>query len=283
MEIKFLNVSYKKEHIDILKNINMYISDNKITGIYHDDYEVIPNIIMGSVDYQGRVLIDNQELKGKGKGKGKSNLENSKRIKRVSYIKELDNDTFLTSKVSDEFYLMKKSITSSDKDYIDKVISVLKMVGLDNSYLKRDINTLSKSDKRLLEIALNLITNPDILIITEPFLYLNKNKKFNIKKILLDLRKKYKKTIIILSNEINVLYELTDNLIILKDGQVLVNDRTKLIFKDYNVLEKNQIALPDLVLFSKIALEYNKKIDNYLDVNDLIKGVYKVASKTKDD
>ena len=178
---------------------------------------------------------------------------------------------------------MKKSITSSDKDYIDKVISVLKMVGLDNSYLKRDINTLSKSDKRLLEIALNLITNPDILIITEPFLYLNKNKKFNIKKILLDLRKKYKKTIIILSNEINVLYELTDNLIILKDGQVLVNDRTKLIFKDYNFLEKNQIALPDLVLFSKIALEYNKKIDNYLDVNDLIKGVYKVASKTKDD
>ena len=281
MEIKFLNVSYKKEHIDILKNINMYISDNKITGIYHDDYEVIPNIIMGSVDYQGRVLIDNQELKGKGNGK--SNLENSRRIKRVSYIKELDNDTFLTSKVSDEFYLMKKSITSSDKDYIDKVISVLKMVGLDNSYLKRDINTLSKSDKRLLEIALNLITNPDILIITEPFLYLNKNKKFNIKKILLDLRKKYKKTIIILSNEINVLYELTDNLIILKDGQVLVNDRTKLIFKDYNFLEKNQIALPDLVLFSKIALEYNKKIDNYLDVNDLIKGVYKVASKTKDD
>ncbi len=277
MEIKFLNVSCKIGRKTLLKNINLYINDALITGIYLDDYKIIPNIITGNVAYQGKVLFDNQELKKNSKTKKTNSIPN------FSYIKELDCETFLTDTVSSEFFLAKKDIDTNDLNYIDKIISSLKMVGLNEFFLKRKINTLSKSEKRLLEIAIKLITNPDFIIIDEPFLYLNKNQKFNIKKILLDLRKKYHKTIIILSNDINVLYELTDELIILKENKVLVQDKTKLIFKDLEFLEKNQIMLPNIVLFRKIALNYDKKLENYKEVNDLIKGVYKIATGVKED
>lgn len=268
MEIKFLNVSLKEKNKYLIKNLNLQIKSNEITGIYNDNFSIISKLLTTDSIYQGDILIDSKSFHIISK-----NL--------ITYIDELNNNTFLTKKVSDEFYLMKKYIQSDDSSYVKKVIASLNMVGLLESFLEREIISLSKSEKRLLQIAINLITNPDIIIIKEPFLYLDKNNKRNISKILLDLKKKYQKTIIILSKDINTLYELSNYLVILKDNKVLISDKTNLIFNNLDFLEKNEIDLPNIILFNKIALNYNKKLPNSKDVKDLIKDVYRNVFETK--
>ena len=270
MEIKFNNLSYKEKNKYILKNINLKIKDNLITGIYGENKEIIARLISEVMDYQGIILFDNMNLLGYD-------------LKKISYIKKINKNTFLTRTVSDEFYLRKQNINVKETVYLDKIISSLKMVGLDKEYLKRDINTLSKSEKRLLLIALNLISNPELIIIDESYLYLDRNGKYIVKKILKDLKNKYHKTIIILSLNSNILYELCDDLIILKDNQVLISGNIKTLFNDYEYLEENKVKLPDLVRTKKLLMEKNIDLGNFKDIDDLVKGVYDYVRKTKED
>lgn len=268
MEIKFLNVSLKEKNKYLIKNLNLQVKSNEITGIFQDKLNIISRLLTTDLPFQGNILIDTKSFHIYGK-----NL--------ISYIGKLTSDTFLTKKVSDEFYLIKKNMPTIENNYIKKVVASLKMVGLDESYLEKDIISLSKSEKRLLQIALKLIINPDIIIILEPFLYFDKQNKSNMSKILLSLKKKYKKTIIIVSQDINVLYELTNYLIIFKDNKVLISDSTNTIFKDLTFLENNEIELPNIILFNKIALTYGKKLANSKDVKDLIKDVYRNVFENK--
>ena len=270
MEIKFLDVSYKEKGKYLFKKVNLEFKEKRITGIYQDNLKLLPRLLIEKLKYTGSILLDNKDL----------NLITKPKF---SYIDKISPKTFLTKTVSEEFYLIKKKIKNEDYTYIEKIASVLKMVGLNRKYLTREITTLSKSEKRLLQFALNLITNPKIIIIDEPFLYLDKESCFTIKKILFDLKRKYKKNIIILSDNINTLYELTDDLIILKDNQILIKDKTISIFNNLDFLLQNKIELPNLVLFNKIALNYNQKLTNYKEVNDLIKEVYRCVRKTNDE
>ncbi len=268
MEIRFLNVIGEENNKFASKRINIRLKSTSITGIYGDLLERIPSLLTRKKEYLGNIKLNDTSLL-------KSN-------KLIVYIGKLHKDTFLTRTVSDEFYLMSKYLKINDKEYLEKIKSSLKMVGLNKNYLKREIKTLSRSEKRLIQIALSLIINPEVILINEPFLYLTKDNRFSIKKVLLDLCNKYEKMVIILSQDVNVLYEMTKELIMFKDNQVLASGNTNFLLKDTAFLEKNKINVPDLVLFNKIALTYDQKLPDYNEVNDLIKGVYYHVLETKD-
>ncbi|MBR3661024.1 MAG: hypothetical protein IKN63_03870 [Bacilli bacterium] len=201
----------------------------------------------------------------------KDELNNNKYL--ISYINYKD---FLTKTISDEFYLS-KHITKDKDNYIEKIVSCLEMVGLSSDYLEKDIPTLSNSEKILLELATSLITNPDVIIFNNIFNNLDRKNKQLIKKILLELKKKYEKTIIIIDNNINILYEMCTSLVIFENNNLLIYDKVSNVFKDIDFLIDNNIEIPDLIKFSLIAGGYGKKINYYNNINDLIKDVYRNA------
>ena len=81
----------------------------------------------------------------------------------------------------------------------------------------------------------------------------------------------------------NILYELCDDLIILKDNQVLISGNTKSLFNDYKYLEENNVKLPDLIRTKKLLMEKNIDLGNFKDIDDLVKGVYDYVQETKED
>ena len=231
-------------------NINLDIPYKEITGIINDKNKVIK-----------KILVDRLEIEG----------EVSFKDKVISYINKRD---FLTKTVSDEFYLIKHNIKDS-KDYIEKILLSLDMVGLSDEYLDKIIVNLSNSEKILIEIGLALITNPDIIIFDNVFKNLDRKNKLIIKKIILELKRKYNKTIIIM-DDINILYEICNNFIIFKDNNLLISGNREDVF-DLNIFIDNNIEIPFFIEFSNIAKEFNKDIKYYQDINDLLKGVYKNA------
>lgn len=269
MEIKFENVSLKKRNKYVFKNINLKLKSSQITGIYHDDLKIIIEVLLKNKKITGDLLIDNLTI-------------DNYNLNLISYIDKLSSNTFHTENINSEMSLLSFKSTLSKEEYLNRIIPSLNMVGLNENYLNRNINTLSKSEKRLLQFALNLIINPDIIIINEPFLFLDKKFISKIKKIILELKRKYHKTIIIYSEDINILYELCDNLICFHNNNVLIHEKTSIIFKDYDFLTNNNISVPDLVLFNQIAMQYDKKLTNTKDINDLVKEVYRYVSKNKE-
>ncbi len=267
MEIKFLNISCKLNNIKI-KNFNLKIQNNRITGLYNDNLNLIISLLTKKINYSGDILINNRPLIYY-----QDNL--------MSYA-NLNNNLFFTKKVKDEFYLMQRKVSNlTEEEYHSKIISVLNLVGLDEYYLERENYTLANSEKKLIKIALNLIINPDILILNEPFKDLDKKHITYLKKIIFDLKKEYLKTIIIITKDINILYELTDDLIILSENKVVIADKTTVVFKNLAFLEENGISYPNLIKFNQIAKNYNQTLKNTKDIKDLIKEVYKNVQEIK--
>ena len=89
------------------------------------------------------------------------------------------------------------------------------------------------------------------------------------------LKNRYHKTIIIASNNSNLLYELTDDLIIIKKARVVAADETVKIYQDVDFLKYNDIEIPDLVKFTYLAKKKKVKLSYHRDIRDLIKDVYK--------
>ena len=217
------------------------------------------NISFQSKEIYG-LLIDNNLLE--------------KEIEKNNKVCYINNQDFLVKTVSDEFFLVKHNVQDKD-DYIEKIVSCLEMVGLNESYLERIIYSLSMSEKILLKLATSLITNPDTIIIEHQFSNLDRKNKLNIFNLLKELKHKYDKTIIIIEEDINILLEICNRLIIFKNNELIINDYVENIFNNIELLLDNNIELPDLIKFSLIAKNYGKKIGYYNNVNDLIKEVYK--------
>ena len=268
MEVKFLNLSIKEKSKCIANNFNLKIAPSEITGIYQDNKQLILKLLLNKLSYDGEILIDNKNI-----------FEYNDNL--ISYVLSLNEKTFLTKKVKDEFFLAKKRLNEYEKSYIQKIVASLRLVGLEEDYLEKDIYTLSKSEKKLLQIALALVVNPDILIFEDPFIYLDKNNFEKLLNILFELKRKYQKTIIIYSQDINMLYQITNNLVIFKDNKVLIGDKTKTVFKDLLFLKDNHIELPEIIQFKEEALLYGIKLQNTKSVNDLIKDVYKNVKENK--
>ena len=247
MEITISDLCVKNDKQFEINNLNLTISDNSITGIY-GNYYLIKKIFKDK-DYTGEVLLDSNTV--------------------ISYI---DNRNFLTKTVSDEFYLVKKNLRDS-KDFLEKVLKSLEMVGLTQDYLNMDINTLSNTEKKLISIALALIIEPDLLIFDNIFSNFDDKNMQTIKKLIIDLKKKYHKTIIIVDYNINFLYELATNLIIFNDNILVINDSKNKVFEDINLLQDNNITIPFEIQFNYVAKNHGIEINKLDDLAKLKKEV----------
>ena len=261
MELNFSNFSILVGNKYIVKDINLVFNSNYISGVYQNYF--LKEVFFNNRSYEGDILLNNRNIKKINKDV-------------ISYIS--CNNIFLTKTISDEFYLVKRHV-EDDKEYVEKVISSLKMVGLSEQYLDREISTLSKSEKVLLTIALALIVNPEIIILDEVFKDLDNKYKLIIKRMIYELKKKYDKLIIILDNNMDILYDVCNYFMIFCDKKILVNNKKSIAFKDLDLLKEHNITLPKVIKFIDISKKYNINLSYYSDVNDIVKDVYRNVRK----
>lgn len=191
-----------------------------------------------------------------------------KKIKGKSISKIL-KDNFLFGNVLENIKLC------YNKENLNEVLdALLKELDLDSDFLNKDIKELSNSEEKLVKYLILFINNPRIIIIEEPFDDLD----FGMRKRLVSLFKKiiYKtgKTIIIGSIDSNLIFSLCKKVLLVSSDSYLYGD-TKKIMTNTNVLQKYNIEIPDIVLFTNLVHDKGKNIDYSTDIRDLIKDVYR--------
>jgi len=106
----------------------------------------------------------------------------------------------------------------------------IELVGL-SGYETAKPDELSGGMEQRVGLARALATNPDILLMDEPFSALDPLIRREMQDQLIDLQKRLKKTIVFITHDFDEALRLGDRIAIMKDGVVVQQDRPQAILK----------------------------------------------------
>ena len=261
MEIEFIDYKYNENELSFT------IKNKEINGILGKDYHDLVKVIKLRKDYRGTVNVNGEKL---------TKEDNIKYIKKIGIVPlELESNSFCETVYDLMIYEIKRKnirLKNSEKKIKDSLI----IVGLEENYLERKLTTLSSSEKKIVQLAIALISNPEVIVIEDIFKYLDKNWEKKIIMLLQKIKEQYSKTIVLASDTSEEIYKYTTNLIIFKNDKILATGNTYEIMQRVDFLKKNRISIPKIVEFTYLAKKKkNIKIDYHKDVRDIIKDIYK--------
>jgi len=185
MEVVFKDVSFsynkgQKDETPALKNINLFLESNKIHGVIGpigSGKSTLLELMNGiTKPDKGEITVGKYELNGK--------INFNKFRYDVGLVYQFPEKQFFCSTVAEEVSFSSKVFESKNSNLKTKVKKVLRMVGLDETYLKRNPLTLNGGEKRKVAIASVLISNPKLLIMDEPTIGLDSKSKKSLIKLL---------------------------------------------------------------------------------------------------
>ncbi len=262
MEIMFKNISN-----EILHNLSFEIKEGQIIGITGTGKTTLLKMINDTLPIEGNATYKDLAYNKKNRFEIR---------KKIILVESIITPQFVLSTIEEYMNFLMKYYKINIENPKKKIVAALKMVGLKENYLEKEITNLSSSEQKLLQISIALLKNPTVLLLDEPFINLDMKAQKRMERLLEKLKDRYQKTIIIASQDSNLLYNLTERMIFLKNGTILRQGKTRELYQNIKFLTRYHYQIPDIVLFTYKAKERkNVKIDYHKDIRDLIKDIYK--------
>ena len=278
MEVIFRNVSYSYDGINnAVDNISVCLDSNLIHGIIgpigsgKSTMLELMNGIMKPTS--GKVLIGKYDL---------SNEDGSFDFNKFRYdvvlVYQFPEKQFFCNTVGEEVAFAEKIFKTKNASIRKKVIDILKIVGLDESYISRNPFSLNGGEKRRVAIASVLISNPKVLILDEPTIGLDDKSKKRLMKLLKNLKVRYNKTIVIVTHDVDMLYEIVDNIVVLDKGKIISEGNKVNVFSNVEYLNKHNTPIPNIVRFEKkIYDKYGLDMGYIPNMNALIRKIADIS------
>ena len=217
LELKQLNKSFQKK---VLKDINLELEKGQIISILGKSgsgKSTLLNIIAGfERANSGSLEINNQIIFNK-----KINIEPQNR-----------NIGFVFQNYALFPHLnVEKNLLFGVKDKKNKTLvkELLEMIDLEG-YEKKYPHELSGGEQQRVSIARVLATNPNIILLDEPFSSIDTLLKAQIEKDLLALIKKSGKTAIFVTHDPKEAMAISDKIVFIQDGEIIQYDTPQNIY-----------------------------------------------------
>lgn len=169
----------------------------------------------------------------------------------------------------DDEWTVKRFLNGLKIKFNENILEVLKTLGLREDILNKKIKILSTNEFKLVLLANLILENPEVYI----FDYFEVGLSFKNRKMFVNLLKTLKnegKTIIVITNNIGFLYEISDNIMMVEERKLIYNGGINDLFTARRVKE-----YPPIIDFIRKA---NKKDANLLytmDRKELLKDIYR--------
>ena len=165
--------------------------------------------------------------------------------------------------VRENIELIPKLKNKKDKHLIDKVKNVLNMVGLDpDEYMDKYPEQMSGGQQQRVGVARAFASEPDIILMDEPFSALDPITRSQLQDELLTLQANVQKTIVFVTHDMAEAIKLADRICIMSDGKIQQYDTPEQILKhpanDFvlNFVGKKRIwDSPELIKAHDIMIE----------------------------
>ncbi len=205
------DLTYRK----ILKNISFSLQKNScvsIIGKNGSGKSTLLKCIAGIIkDYEGNIKIEGIDLK---------TLSSKEIASIVSYVPQLIEKR-IELKVKDflELSLYPYSIKFTDEEKKTRVFEVAKELGVENLFTRR-VCHLSGGEVQKVLLTGAVIQGAKLLLLDEPTSHLDIYRKREIVDFVIKL-KESGKTIIFVSHNLDEVRELSDRVLVLKDGEIV--------------------------------------------------------------
>lgn len=155
---------------------------------------------------------------------------------------------------------------------IKKIEEALKICLLTDNDKVKPLNVLSSNEVEKLELAIKLLENREMIILSD-FEINFLNKEFNyFKNLFKKMVTKYNKTIVFITSRLDRIMDIIDFILVVENKTVIMELSSDNIYYDkiYDYIDK-----PEIVEFVKLARKNHAKLEDYIDINELIKGIFR--------
>ena len=248
MECKNVDYSYPLTTEPAIKHLNLQIERGKFYGVFGENGSgkttlcallrgFAPSFYKGEI--KGEVLVEGKNINEYGG-------ELSQKIGFV-FQNPFTQISGVKDTVFEEVAYGLENFGVPVEEIERRVIEVMKMTNIESLAEKNPFELYGGQMQRV-ALASVIVLEPDILIIDEPTSQLDPEGTESVFAIIKAMKDK-QKTIILVEHKIDLIAEYADDVLVLKDGELIaVGDKNE-ILTDITLMEKG-VALPQVVLLA---------------------------------
>ena len=286
MQISLKNVSYTYNYKtpyarEVLKDINLNVEEGSYTVIIgktgSGKSTLIEHINGLLLPIHGEVLVNNVLITNPKSKKEKRELAKKLKVLRqdVAVLFQFSEQQLFETSVLKDIIFAPLNYGISEERAISKAKELIKLVGLDESYLDKSPFELSGGEMRKVALCGVLALEPKVLILDEPTVALDYNSREEIMTMVKKLKDELNMTIVLISHNMNYVLEYADKVFVLKNGKINFEGTVEELFADEKLLKENSLEQPELLKFYNKLQENNIKLDvfprKYEDLIDALK------------
>ncbi|CAM2800277.1 dipeptide ABC transporter ATP-binding protein [Helicobacter burdigaliensis] len=219
-----------------LKNINFALKKGEILGIVGQSgsgKSLLSYALLGFIkDYKekkGEIFLKGEKLE----------IDNEKKMqflrgRKIAYIFQeplsaLNPLQKIRKQIQESINIDKKLFLNA---FNERTLELIKLVKLEEKELDKYPYELSGGQRQRVCIAIALAKNPEILIADEPTTALDATTQEEIIKLLKQMQQKLNLSIIFISHNLGVISQISQNILVLKDGEIIEKGDCKEVFKN---------------------------------------------------
>lgn len=193
--------------------------------------------------------------------------------KKVGLVFQFPEKQLFEETVIKDVMVGPKNFGLSESESLSNAREYLSKVGIGSDLYDKSPFEISGGQMRRVAIAGVLAMNPEILVLDEPTAGLDSIGRKMIMKLLRDLNKDNKITIIMVTHDINVVSEYSDNVIYFKENKIANYGSTRNVLYDENIYSLNSGLIKPYVVnfFNRLDKTKFKTKSNPITTNELIK------------
>ena len=255
--IKFDKVSKFYKDKKVLQNVSFEIQEGTITSIIGESgcgktttLKMINRLIEPT---QGTITIKGQDIR-------KTNPIKLRR--KIGYVIQ-QTGLFPHMTVRENIELISKLERKNPKKIKERTLEMMEMVALNpDEFLDRYPSELSGGQQQRIGIARAFATDPEIILMDEPFSALDPMTRVSLQDELIRLQDKFHKTIVFVTHDMDEAIKISDKIAIMEQGSLIQYDTPEMILKHpanefvKNFVGKKRIwTSPNLIKVEDIMIE----------------------------
>ena len=243
--ISVKNLKIFAKQTALVKGVSFEINENSILGIIGESgsgKSLTALSILNLIKYKG--LTQTGKIFFKNELISKSNIEDI--IKNKISIIFQDPMSFLNPSMRCGNQI-NEALKVRDKQSVLDLIEKVKIPNPVETYNKYP-HELSGGQQQRIMIAIAIAKNPDLIIADEATSSLDSLVKKDILNLLIELKKEFKTSLVIVSHNLNLIYSISNYVLVMNKGRIVEKGTTKQVFnkpiEEYtkNLIKENKIV-----------------------------------------
>ncbi len=255
--IQFEGITKAYKAKQVIKNLNATIEQGQLVVIIGESgcgkTTLLKLINRLEKPSDGVILIDGQNIQ---------NVDEVALRRNIGYVIQ-QTGLFPHMTVQENIELIPKLQKMDTTQLAENTRKLMQMIGMDSEeFLDRYPNELSGGQQQRIGVARAFATDPDIILMDEPFSALDPMTRSDLQDELVLLQSKLKKTIVFVTHDMDEAIKIADKICIMRDGAILQYDTPENILKNpaddfvSNFVGKHRIwSSPEYIKISDIMIE----------------------------